>query len=153
MTLSKTESVIFLYIEKRRLLLYEVSPFGRAPALAGERVMTKAFGVSSFHNPSVTLRVPPPFTQGRLGCVVFLLIGGVVLLQDLARWIATRVLYSNASGGKAVNRVVVSFLSLRYNNSEKFLFILNLSSSQNNCIYETGFNNKKGGTYGTRIIF
>ena len=28
MTLSKTESVIFLYIEKRRLLLYEVSPFG-----------------------------------------------------------------------------------------------------------------------------
>ena len=27
MTLSKTESVIFLYIEKRRLLLYEVSPF------------------------------------------------------------------------------------------------------------------------------
>ena len=26
MTLSKTESVIFLYIEKRRLLLYEVSP-------------------------------------------------------------------------------------------------------------------------------
>ncbi len=28
MTLSLTESVIFLHIEKRRLLLYEVSPFG-----------------------------------------------------------------------------------------------------------------------------
>ena len=64
-----------------------------------------------------------------------------------------RVLYSNASGGKAVNRVVVSFLSLRYNNSEKFLFILNLFSSQNNCIYETGFNNTKGGTYGAGSIF
>jgi len=58
--LPEGEACYSLKLTNRRLSLWG------AFALAGERVMTKGFGVSSFYNPSVTLRVPPPFTQGRL---------------------------------------------------------------------------------------
>jgi len=58
--LPKGEACYGLKLTNQRLSLRESS------RVAGERVMTKGFGISSFYNPSVTLRVPPPFTQGRL---------------------------------------------------------------------------------------
>ncbi len=62
------------------------------------------------------------------------------------------MLATDASIRKAEHRTVAFGIILWYN-SIKINFTLNLFTSKSNIICETGFNNTKGGTYGTRNFF